>query len=41
MKYAKQELGSFCEQYGFPPLIASSIKHKRKKKIKSYKKYYR
>jgi len=25
----------------FPPLIAPSTKHKRKKKIKSYKKYYR
>jgi hypothetical protein len=45
MKYAKKELGSFCEQYGFPPLIAPSTKYKRKKyrnkKIKSYKKYYR
>jgi len=47
-EYAKQKLRSFCEQYGFPPLIAPSTKHKRKKyrnkKIKSYKpynKYYR
>jgi hypothetical protein len=47
MKYAKQELGSFCEQYGFPPLIAPSTKHKHKKynhkkmkSYKSYKKYY-
>jgi hypothetical protein len=43
MKYAKQELGSFCEQYGFPHLIASSTKHKHKKysnkKMKSYKPY--
>lgn len=46
MKYAKQELGFFCKQYGFPPLIAPSTKHKRKKyhNKKSYKpskKYYR
>jgi hypothetical protein len=43
MKYAKEELGSFCEQYGFPPLIAPSTKHKHKKynhkKMKSYKPY--
>lgn len=43
MKYAKQELGSFCELYGFPPLIAPSTKHKHKKynhkKMKSYKPY--
>jgi hypothetical protein len=43
MKYAKQELGSFCEQYGFSPLIAPSTKHKHKKysnkKMKSYKPY--
>jgi hypothetical protein len=46
MEYAKQELWSFCEQYGFPPLKASSTKRKKyhNKKIKSYepyKKYYR
>lgn len=32
-KYAKKELGTFCEQYGFDPLIAPS---RRRKKEKTY-----
>ena len=31
-RYAKKELGAFCEQYGFDPLIAPSRKRKKEKK---------
>ena len=31
-RYAKKELGTFCEQYGFDPLIASSRKRRKEKK---------
>ena len=30
-RYAKKELGTFCEQYGFDPLIAPSRKRKKEK----------
>ena len=31
-RYAKKELGTFCEQYGFEPLIAPSRKRTKEKK---------
>ena len=31
-RYAKKELGTFCEHYGFEPLIAPSRKRTKEKK---------
>ena len=31
-RYAKKELGTFCEQFGFDPLIAPSRKRRKEKK---------
>ena len=38
IRYAKKELGTFCEQYGFDPLIAPSRKRRKEKRNDRYNK---